>query len=299
MKKNPDRYISEFLYRFYRKRTASFLANVYKAGITGASKDIHKARLDVKKIMAILDLLRIVRSGKEKDPGYERIFKKLYQASGRIREIQVNQLLVTKSGFGATGLSLYRLELQKQERDRTREFLQVIRKFREKRLTQIEGKIRKEIFEISSSSLKKKTSRYVDTKTAFFTKMLDKVNDEKALHIVRQHLKELSTILTLVLSVKFSGKFEQIVERLNETEIMIGNWHDHAVLADSITDFLDRTAKPSEQPLEQIRNYLETLVESNRKEFVRINSELDRLIDTGLFPDSQDQMHKPEDVLSQ
>jgi len=42
MKKNPDRYISEFLYRFYRKRTASFLANIYKAGITGASEDIHK-----------------------------------------------------------------------------------------------------------------------------------------------------------------------------------------------------------------------------------------------------------------
>ena len=111
MESKKEYQIGEFLIRFYRKRTASFLANIYKAGITGASKDIHRARLDVKKIFAILDLMRIARPKDLEDPGYEKIFTKVYKSSGRIREIQVNLILLEGKEFSAYALGPFKEEL--------------------------------------------------------------------------------------------------------------------------------------------------------------------------------------------
>ena len=71
MKDDRAFHVGEFLFRYYRKRTKSFLANIYKAGITGSSRDIHRARLDAKKMIAMLDLLRIMRRKKIKQALYE------------------------------------------------------------------------------------------------------------------------------------------------------------------------------------------------------------------------------------
>ncbi|MFZ4572711.1 MAG: hypothetical protein ACOYM0_16430, partial [Bacteroidales bacterium] len=273
----------EFLFLFYRKRTASFLANIYKAGITGTSKDIHRARLDVKKIIAILDLLRILRSKGEKDPGYERIFQKLYHASGNIREIQVNQLLLTRPEFSSTDLSLFNLDLLQQEKERTREFLHAIRKFDEKKLAKAEDGIRKAVFEITPRTLQKKTNRYIRVKMEVLGKLFEKGHDEKGLHKVRQHLKELSTILTLVFSVKPSRKIEQAIDGLNKTEMMIGNWHDKVVLADSLEKFLDRTGDQDESQLAPIRDFHVKLKEENHAQIESMIAEIKRVIEAG-FP---------------
>jgi CHAD domain-containing protein len=275
MKDNAEYHLGEFLFRFYRKRTTSFLANIYKAGITGTSKDIHRARLDVKKILAILDLLRIVRQKKEKDPGYERLFKKLYNASGRIREIQVNQLLLTRPEFASADLAAYKLDLLLQEKERTREFLQVIRKFDEKILAKVEVEIRKEVYEITPRALQKKTNRYILTKTALIRNLFEKGNDEKNVHKLRQHIKELSTVLTFVFKIKPSGKLERAIEGLNKSEMMIGDWHDNVVLADSFEKFLKNSADQAESRLAPVREFHHLLTEEKRKQ-------IDSIIQMGL-----------------
>jgi CHAD domain-containing protein len=283
MKHNSNHLIGEFLFRFYRKRTASFLANIYKAGITGTSKDIHRARLDVKKIIAILELLRIIRSKEEKDPGYERVFQKLYHASGRIREIQVNQLLLTRPEFSTTDLTLFNLDLQQQEKERTREFLQAIRKFDEKKLGKAEDNIRKAVYEITPRTLQKKTNRYIKVKMEVLSRLFEKGHNEKGLHKIRQHLKELSTILTLVYSVKPSGKIEQAIDGLNKTEMMIGNWHDKVVLADSLENFLERAGEITDSELAPVRDFHRKLKEENHAQIESLISEIKRVIEEG-FP---------------
>jgi CHAD domain-containing protein len=46
----------EFLYRYFRKLIASFQSSLYKAAITCDIEDIHKARVDVKKMNALFIL---------------------------------------------------------------------------------------------------------------------------------------------------------------------------------------------------------------------------------------------------
>ena len=239
--KNDSQYdIGEFLFRFYRKRCAAFLVNIYKAGITGTARDIHRARLDVKKILAIVDLLRIVRPKSDNDPVYEKVFKKLYQASGRIREIQVNLLLLTGPEFATYDLVPFKKDLLKQESERTREFLVVIRKFDEQKLSRIEKKIKRETAKITPSSLRKKTGKYITHKTALCLELLETGAGEANLHQVRQQIKELSTVLTLTSSLNPSWNLENVISGLNRSEMMIGDWHDKTILAESLGEFLEK-----------------------------------------------------------
>ncbi len=283
MKNNINYHIGEFLFRFFRKHSASFLANIYKAGITGTAKDIHRARLDVKKIFAILDLLKIVRSKNEKDPGYGKLFKKLYTVSGKIREIQVNLLLLTKPEFSMYDMNLFKLNLLFQERERTGEFLEKIRKFDEKELAWVENRIKKEVYKIKPVTLKKKTNHYIRAKTALIIALFEKENDEQNLHKVRQHLKELSTILSLVFSVNPAKKLEQAIGGLNKGEIMIGDWHDKVVMADSLENFLTHAKDRDESHLAQVRECHQKLTENTRIQVDTIINEIKRFIHAG-FP---------------
>ena len=266
MKNDSNFQIGEFLLRFYRKRTASFLVNIYKAGITGASKDIHRARLDVKKILAIVDLLRIVRPKLQNDPGYEKIFKKLYRASGRIREIQVNLLFLTKPEFAGYDLTFFKNDLLQQEKARTFEFLKVIRKFDEMRLSRLEHKLKKEVSKITQEILQRKTQKYILTKTELSLELLEKGDGEENLHKVRQHIKELSTVLNLIFTFKPSDHLEMVINGLNKSEMMIGDWHDRVILADSIRLFLEQSEGYSESQLVTARECHQFIMDTNNRQ---------------------------------
>jgi len=282
MKNDPEYQIDEFLFRFYRKRTASFLVNIYKAGITGASKDIHRARLDVKKILAIVDLLRIVRAKSDKDPEFEKIFKKLYRASGRIREIQVNMLLLTRAEFAGYDMTLFNNYLLMQEKKMTIEFLKEIRKFNEQKLSRIEKRIKKEVSKITSATLQKKTKRYIHSKIKLIQELLEKGDCEENVHKVRQHIKELSTVLSLVFAIKASDNLEMVINRLNKSEMMIGDWHDRVILADSMRNFLEQRTIYSESQMTHVKECHQIIVEANNRQIESITLDVGKAIIEGM-----------------
>lgn len=282
MKNDPEYQIDEFPFRFYRKRTASFLVNIYKAGITGASKDIHRARLDVKKILAIVDLLRIVRAKSDKDPEFEKIFKKLYRASGRIREIQVNMLLLTRAEFAGYDMTLFNNYLLMQEKKMTIEFLKEIRKFNEQKLSRIEKRIKKEVSKITSATLQKKTKRYIHSKIKLIQELLETGDGEENVHKVRQHIKELSTVLSLVFAIKASDNLEMVINRLNKSEMMIGDWHDRVILADSMRNFLEQRTIYSESQMTHVKECHQIIVEANNRQIESITLDVGKAIIEGM-----------------
>jgi CHAD domain-containing protein len=282
MKNSLEFDIGEFLFRFYRKHTTSFLANIYKAGITGSSKDIHRARLDAKKVLAILDLLRIVQSEKIIGPEFGRFIKKLYQVSGKIREIQVNMMLLSRPEYAVVDLILFKIELLTQEKERTREFLQAIRKFKEKKLIKAETTIKKAIYEITPMLMQKKINRYIRTKMRLINTLFEKGHDNQNLHKIRQHLKELAAVLTLVVSVKSTRKVEQAIDGLNKTEMMIGDWHDKEVLADSIEIYLEEATDITESQRVPVRDFHHQLIESNRTQIESIIQDVRTILMEGI-----------------
>ena len=290
MKRNNEFEIGEFLFRFYRKRTTSFLANIYKAGITGSSKDIHRARLDAKKVIAMHDLLQIVRVKKIRTPEYEKLFNKLYKVSGKIREIQVNLMLLSRPEYAVGDMTHFKLDLLLQEKEWTKEFLQVIRKFDEKKLAKAETKIKTALYEITPLTLQKKINRYIRSKMTSIRTLFGKGNDDQHLHRVRQHLKELAAVLTLVSNVKPTRKVDQVIDGLNKTEMIIGDWHDKVVLAESLERYLHQANNITESQRAPIQDFHQLLVESNRVQIDSIIQDVRTVIMQGLTNEEQESL---------
>ncbi len=230
--------IGEFLYRFYRKRTSSFLANVYKTSITGDSKDIHRARLDVKKIFALYGLFEMVDPAVFRHRGGYKLFRPLYRQAGKIREIQVNYLLLTNPQPLDAAYDSFVVWLMEEERQATKRFLFLVKKFKEAELSSTDKVIEKICRSSSIFKLRSKTEAYIKEKAEQVKVLQSGQPGDKEIHKIRQHLKAMSTITTLVYSIKPGKHLDMIITSLNKTEMMIGDWHDRVVLKDAIERFL-------------------------------------------------------------
>ena len=240
--------IGEFLYRYYRKRSSSFLANIYKASITGDSKDIHRARLDVKKIFALYGLFEMLDPTAFKHKGGRKLFRPLYRQAGKIREIQVNYLLLANPQPQGAVYPLFILWLREEEHKATDKFLSLVKNFKESELAATDKSIQKICHSSSIFKLRSKTLAYIKSKAAIVKELQTGEPGDQEIHTIRQQLKSMSTISTLVYSIKPGKHLDLIVTAFNKTEMMIGDWHDRVVLKEAIERFLTlKKVIPSEE----------------------------------------------------
>jgi CHAD domain-containing protein len=255
--------IGEFLNRFYRKRTTSFLANIYKASITGDSRDIHRGRLDVKKIFALYGLFEMLDPSAFKHRGGYKLFRPLYRQAGKIREIQVNFLLLESLRPQGAVPDLFLDWLREEERKAVQKFLQLVKKFREPELAATDKLIGKICKSSSIVKLRSKTSGYIKSRALKVNELMSEEPGDKDIHKIRQNLKAMSTIATLVHSIKPGKRLDKVITELNKTEMMIGDWHDRVVLKDSIERFLELKTLVPEEEIQTLNQLKQGLVEYN------------------------------------
>ncbi len=256
--------IGEYLYRYYHKRTASFLANIYKASITTDARDIHRARLDVKKIFALYGLFEMLDPTAFKHQGGYKLFRPLYRQAGKIREIQVMYLLLSNPQPPGVEYDSFKLWLKERERHSVRKFIQLVKKFKESELTETDKVIKKICYSNSIVKVRSKTEAYIEDKAVKVNEILAAETGEKEIHKIRQHLKMMSTIATLVYSIKSGKQLDLIITELNKTEVMIGDWHDRVVLKDAVSRFLAESDPKSEEELENLNRLNQSLADYNQ-----------------------------------
>ncbi|MEI6889562.1 MAG: CHAD domain-containing protein [Bacteroidales bacterium] len=236
--------VREFYWRFFKKRTTSFLANLYSSSITGDEKDIHKTRLDMKKIYSILEMFEMLDPEKFDNENFE-VFKTLFRFSGKIRELQVNQIVIAKFGPLTPGMTFFIKYLRSRENKLSKEFIAVVQKFDEKKLKKSEKAIMKLCLEIKVRSLKVRSEKFILKKAKKISLLRNYPSNPENIHEIRKHLKSMVTILILISMVFKDEKQDAILSRLSQTEMLIGNWHDNQVLMDYIVQFIQKRKKIS------------------------------------------------------
>jgi CHAD domain-containing protein len=225
------REMQEYLLRFYKKRVASFLANLYKSSITGAMKDIHRTRLDVKKIYALFMLYELADpKGFSKRENYI-LFSKLFKRSGKIREIQINMMLLEGYGLAEKESELFREFLKDLEKRYTVRLLEEVAGFDEKKLIKTEKEIRNICRKMSKKKLILNGDAFIKNKAVNIAELQKVPENPTNLHKIRQELKAMSTVATLLFTVKPGDYLEHIIGFLNKTELLIGEWHDRVVFS--------------------------------------------------------------------
>lgn len=259
--------IGVFLYRYYQKRTTSFLANIYKAGISADSKDIHRARLDVKRIFALYGLFEMLDPDAFKKKGGYKLFRPLYRQAGKVREIQVHYLLLADEKTTVATHAGFIHWLKKEERRAIYKFLQLKKEFRESDLKATDKVIHNICHSSSIFKLRSKTSEYLKRKAEKILEIQPAEASDKEIHGIRRHLKAMSAITTLVYSIKPVIKLDLIISSLNKTEMMIGDWHDRVVLKEAIDRYLQGNNPDSEVELNSLIFLKKTLNDYNQNLF--------------------------------
>ncbi|MEI8004694.1 MAG: CHAD domain-containing protein [Bacteroidota bacterium] len=248
--------VREFYWRFYKKRTASFLSNLYRASITGSEKDIHRTRLDMKRINAILEMFEMLNPEKFSQESFD-VFRNLFSFSGKIREFQVNQMVIQKYGPETKGRALFIRYLRDRENKLSRQFIDIVQDFDEKKLKKSERSLKKLCGEIKVKTLRERSEKFIQKKGKRISLLRNYPSNPDNIHDIRKHLKAMVTILTLISMVFTDDKQDAILSRLNQTEMLIGEWHDNQVLMDYISRFLHRRKtfdKEHQQHLQLIKN---------------------------------------------
>ncbi|MCK9202912.1 MAG: CHAD domain-containing protein [Bacteroidales bacterium] len=243
----------EFLYRYYRKRIASFLASMYKASITCDANDIHKVRVDIKKIFALFHLFEMVIPDTFKKENHYPELRDIFNHSGFIREIQINLHHLDNAGIDNPEIQHFREYLTGEEGRLTKEFLTGIKNFDEKKLKQAEKEIKKITSGISQKKFLNDTVVFIRKKSKKIAALHEKGEGPGTIHKIRRQIKSITAITDMALTLRPDEKLKQLTGNMTRVEILIGEWHDDMVLLDSIkyfrTKILKKKAAKNQEPL--------------------------------------------------
>ena len=279
--------VREFYWRFYKKRLTSFLANLFRSSITGDEKDIHRARLDMKKIYAILEMFEMLNPEKF-NPQHFEVLKKLFRFSGKIRELQVNQLVLAKFVNTSPGVFTFMKYLYTREIKLSKQFISVVREFDEKKLKKSEKAIKKLCDELKVKTLRNKSGRFISKKAKKISLLRNYPSNPDNIHGIRKHLKSMVTILTLVSMVFRDEQQDNILGKLNQTEMLIGEWHDNQVLMDYINQYIQRRKNLPREDQLQLQALRNKIMKNNQGLLQALFPRIEEAL-TAIFPSSEPQ----------
>lgn len=286
--------VREFYWKFFKKRITSFLSNIYRSSITGAEKDIHRARLDMKKIYSILEMFEML-SPEKFDPANFEVFKTMFRFSGRIRELQVNQIVLAKYGEPSQGMLAFNKYLYLRECKLTKQFISVVRGFDEKKLEKAERSIKKLCKEIKVKTLKAKSEKFILKKAKKISLLRFYPGNPENIHGIRKQLKSMVTILTLVAMVFRDEKQEAILGKLNQTEMLIGNWHDNQVLMEYIDHFLHKHKTFSREYQLQLLTVRNKIIKDNQELLKALFPKIEEVLAV-IFPSTEADVENKGDL---
>lgn len=275
----------EFIFRFYRKRATSFLANLYKASITGDDEDIHKARVDVKKIIALFRLFEMILPNVFQKDDHYYLFQKLFSITGKIRESQVNVLLLGDYFKGDPETNKYKSFIKAEVTRLTRQFLLTVQKVEDRNLKKTEIEIRRLGAKIGQKKFISVAYKFILKKALKTKKILIEKKSPEYLHKDRQNLKAIGAIAALSKTIKRDKKLDHILHDLTNLEVLIGKWHDKQVFIRSINAFIKKKGKIQKTGFPLMKGLKNQMIEDCNILQKKITPELKQLLTTIL--DSQ------------
>ena len=256
----------EFFYRYFKKRTSSFHATLYKAGITATDEDIHKARVDLKKVFALFSFFEILGPGNFSKKKYSSVFKQIFNRAGKMRECQVNILYAEQYMIDYPGVLLFIRYLKNEQKKSAKAFISAVFQFDEQKLKEISKSIKKVCSEIRSDAIIARSEEYIKGKRRKIESVVRKIEDPESVHTIRKELKKMGAILSLLFQVKPEENLETLLYKVNITESLIGEWHDRVVLIDSLNHFLKINNETIETSFTGLKNLKEMItVEASQK----------------------------------
>ena len=268
-----------FLYRYYQKRSASFWLNICKAGITATENDIHKARVDLKKLFALFVFFDVLSFEKIKSSDPRKLFNNIYNAAGEIREIQMNLLYLESLQRPDADLQLFSTFLKSNLKSKIKKFIQSIIKLDEKKFDQLRRTIRKSCKELNVEKIISKCDHFFMIHSKKIKKYRLDTSIIENVHKIRKEMKKISEVAGLLKLTRTDEFIENLITSLNDTEMYIGDWHDKVVLYNSIDSFIQKNEKCKEGKCTSLENLKNSMIKDADALLKKILPGVDKVVD--------------------
>jgi len=233
----------------------------------------------VKRIFELYSLFEMLDPTVFKHQGGFKLFRPLYRQAGKIREIQVNYLLLENPHPLDIDYNTFNQWQMKEEQKAVQKFIQKVKQFKEAELMNTDKMIEIICYRISIFKLRLKTTEYIKDKAEQVKNLQLNDPDEDDIHKIRKILKAMATISTLVYSVKSGKWLDEVITILNKTEMMIGDWHDRVILKKAIERFMKENYNVPEPELNSLILLKQNLTDYNLNLVQHFMPEVSAIVD--------------------
>ncbi len=212
---------------FYKEKFDSFLFYLSKAKEMNV-EDIHKLRVDIKNIRSLLLLANDLGVEEKLIAKILKQVRPVFKYSGRLRLIQVCKTIVEQDNI--TGHKKIIESLEENKLQVGKDLNGLVGKFKIDKFQKRVENLGVALSKINKSEIREAADKIIHDELDLIYKLWASSRGEENYHEIRKFFKIIKSILNLLLSLNSDAKLANEFSIVNETESILGNWHDRDVL---------------------------------------------------------------------
>ncbi len=220
--------MTELISNYYLEHKSIFEENFKQAIENFNPESIHKMRTSTKRLRALFHLIGYLSEDKFKTKKYIAELRTLFKQVGIIREIQIEQLLVTENELSLKkAYPEYKDYLKKREKSEVKKFIGHLKSFSSLDVIFADRKIFKAINAIDDKKVSNKARKFLTKNLTRLVEINAQPVSNSRVHQNRTVIKQIYYLYDLLTQLIGQKKILDIsAARLKEVEQLIGHWHD-------------------------------------------------------------------------
>lgn len=220
--------MTEQIRAYYGEHKAVFEENFHMVLESFNMEAIHKMRTSTKRLRALFILMEYLSDKKFKARKQLKKIRTLFRYSGHIREIQIEQQLVTdlEPVLGQTYPEYLEYLKQREHREIAR-FLKNLPAFDDRNSILDDEHINAAFDDLDKDGLDLRAAAFIKKKSDQVSAIIARPPNNKSIHTNRTHIKQLYYLYDILTGLTGSESIMGLSnERIREVEQFFGEWHD-------------------------------------------------------------------------
>lgn len=269
---------NQLVSNYYLNRTTAFSFYLEKTKVDFGVEDLHRLRVEIKKLKAFFRLLNGVEEIKFKIKPVNKILSPIFKPGGFLRETQVNQQLVKL--YRSYSLEDYNRYLSKRVRKQEKRLKKSLLNFRSADFEEFNQTVLAQLSDLPLVVIQQRAFEFINSELAEIRQLRSNMSSDRDLHQIRTHTKALGYIAKFINQIFPTTEVSELLTKAKFTEKLIGNWHDRIVLRDSLMRYLKK--HPDTADKAQIERLVSQIGRQNKRYVSSIAIRLDEFIFTNL-----------------
>lgn len=237
-------------------------------------RDIHKMRVRIKRVRSVFRVLEYMYPDLFSAREAYSVFKPVFKSAGLIREAQINLRLMREFHPSIKLRQLYYRYTVSGKSRLGPDLDRVIHTFNYDALRDCDRKVEDLIAQKTETELINSISGFINSEAEKIKNMLYEQEASGYIHEVRIVLKNIKPLLGLTWRRKDNSYTKAHYESLNNTETLIGDYHDRVVLLHSLEKFFEEIDSPPYKLKEEYLSLHMKLLDINRSAYNKIRESL-------------------------